>query len=249
MLLSLALLVSGVGTAAAASPGTVPVTTTRGQVDLRVFAPSAPPAGGGARPLVLLLSGEGGWRSFDDVLAAMLTDAGYWVGGFDAMKYFWEPQDDRAALARDVRSCLDALAVRAGREGDAGVLLAGFSFGADLAPWVAGSEGIRDRVRGLVMISPDETGSLEFRLTELMGFDAKDHTFSVAEALRSAAGIPVLMLHGEKDTKSAAGVLVASASEPKRLLTVPDANHHFTGQEEKLRAQLLAGIEWLRTAR
>jgi len=247
--LAVVVLVSGAGTASAASSGIVTVNTTRGPLDLRVFAPTAQRSGDDTRPLVLLLSGEGGWRSFDDALAAMLTDAGYWVGGFDAMRYFWKAQEDRVALGRDVRSCIASLAARAGRGGDAGVFLAGFSFGADLAPWVASSEGIRERVRGLVMISPDETGSLEFRVSELLGFEVKDHTFSVAEALRSSAGIPVLLLHGENDTKSAASALVASASEPKRLVTVPDANHHFTGQEEKLRAQLLAGIEWLRTAR
>lgn len=226
---------------------TVPVATSRGQLDLRVFPPVSTPKGAEA-PLVLLLSGEGGWRSFDDMLAATLTDAGYWVGGFDAMHYFWKAQDDRAALASDVRACIASLASRAGRGADATVLLAGFSFGADLAPWVAGSGNLRERVRGLVMISPDETGSLEFRVSELLGFDSKEHTFSVAEALRGAAGIPVLLLHGENDTKSAAAVLAGSAAEPKRLVTVPDANHHFVGQEEKLRAQLLAGIEWLRSA-
>jgi type IV secretory pathway VirJ component len=228
---------------------TVPVATSRGPLDLRVFSPVAPPMGAETPPLVLLISGEGGWRSFDDMLADTLTGAGYWVGGLDAMRYFWKAQDDRAALARDVRACVASLASRAGRRADAGVLIAGFSFGADLAPWVAGSGGFREQVRGLVMISPDETGSLEFRVSELIGFESKEHTFSVSEALRGAAGIPVLLLHGEKDTKSAAGALAASAADPKRLVVVPEANHHFVGQEEKLRAQLLAGIEWLRTAR
>ena len=33
-----------------------------------------------AKPLVLVLSGEGGWRSFDDTLARWFAEAGYCTG-------------------------------------------------------------------------------------------------------------------------------------------------------------------------
>jgi len=235
-------------TSPASSTGAQPsvkVATSRGECTLRLYPakPSGPekPAPG---PLILLISGEGGWRSFDVLLAGFLSAAGYWVGGVDAKQYFWNPQDDRHALAEDMRQYAAALARAAGRREDAPLILAGFSFGADISPWVAGAGGWGGRLRGLLMLGPDETGSLEFRLSEILGFEAKDHVFSVAEALRSAAGVPALFIHGEKDSKSAAPLLLGKAAEPKRLIVVPGADHHFSGREEDLRAALSEGLAW-----
>lgn len=217
-------------------------------MDLHVFPPRQTAPTSSEAPLVLLISGEGGWRSFDDLLTGIFQESGHWVAGVDAMRYFWKPQDDRAVLGSDMRAFLSALEARAGRKPGAPVLIAGFSFGADLAPFVAGAKGWGRRVQGLVMVSPDETGSLEFRLSELLGFDSKEHVFSVASALRDVAGVPALLLHGGQDTKSAAELLAEGASPPKHLVVVEGANHHFTGREDALRKQLLAGLEWIRSA-
>lgn len=256
----------------AAPPSKVPVHTSRGEFSLILYAPAVkdpstgtPPSGGlsgssprpgsgaartgsGAmvrRPHVLLISGEGGWRQFDDRLCGWLRDAGYWVGGLDAMKYFWSPQDDRQALASDVRAFAGALAQASGEEASAPLILAGFSFGADLAPWIAGAGGWGPDLRGLVMIGPDEIGSLEFRFSEILGFAAKDHVFPVAEALRSASGVPVLFIHGEKDSGSAAPDLVKAASEPRKLVVIPGADHHFSGTEADLERALIEGLGWI----
>jgi type IV secretory pathway VirJ component len=219
----------------------VPVKTSRGEYPMPVYAPDEDPA----KPLMLILSGEGGWRSFDEMLAGFFRKEGFWVGGVDCMKYFWRPQDNRKALAADIRSYADTLARRSGRPEGSEVILAGFSFGADLAPWIAGGEGWGNRIAGLVMIGPDEEGSLEFRVTELLGFSSKEHIFRVAEVLDSARGIPLLFVHGSGDSGSAAPLLARHAPEPCKLLTVHGADHHFSGRELELRATLIEGLRWI----
>lgn len=220
-------------------PETVQVETSRGTFPLVVYAPAAPAP---ARPLVVVLSGEGGWRAFDHKLATWLSEAGFWTGGFDAMKYFWRAQDDRAALAADIRAHAAALARAAGLPADARVVLVGFSFGADLAPWVAGGGGWDGRVAGLVMLGPDATGSLEFRVSEMLGFAPTEHVFDVAGALKSVPTVPALFLHGGDDRSSAAPALAAAVSGPKEIVVVPGADHHFSGREDLLRRALLDGI-------
>lgn len=244
--LAMTLLPALASNAGAAPPTEQAVHTGHGDFTLLVHAPrtEAVRAGDPAPPLILLVSGEGGWRSFDALLAGWLVDAGHWVGGIDAMKYFWKPQDDRQALATDMQAYADTLARAAGRDSSAQYLIVGFSFGADLAPWIAG-EGPRDRIAGLVMIGPDATGSLEFRISEMLGIRAKEHVFDVAQALRGVAGIPVLLLHAEKDANSEAPRLLESAAEPKKLIVIPGGNHHFSGSEEGLRDGLLEGIAWI----
>jgi len=227
----------------ASSPAasSVRVKTSRGEYDLLVY----PPRRSDTKPLVLVISGEGGWRHFDELLAKLLADDGFWVGGLDAMKYFWRAQDDRRALAADIRACLGALAAKSGQPKETPVILAGFSFGADLAPWIAGAGGWGNRVAGLLMLGPDEVGSLQFRVLEILGFSSKDHIFAVADALRSAGGTPLVFIHGAKDPHSAAPALARSAPDPKKLIVVPHADHHFSGHEEGLRAALVEGLAWL----
>lgn len=227
------------------APSNTTVETSRGEQALLVHAPVAVGGGDAPKPLVLLVSGEGGWRSFDALLARFLTEDGFWVGGVDAMHYFWKAQDDRQALAADMRAYAAALARAAGRDSGAPLLLMGYSFGADIAPWVAGAGGWEGRIHGLVMIGPDETGSLEFRVSELLGMQPSGHTFPVAQALRSAAGIPTLLVHGAQDADSAAPALIEVAAEPRRLSVIPGAGHHFGGHSEELHSALRDGLAWL----
>jgi type IV secretory pathway VirJ component len=217
------------------------VKTSRGDYSLHVYAPSQDHQ----RPLLLLMSGEGGWRNFDQRLAGYFQRQGFWVGGIDCLKYFWKAQDDRQALAADVRAYALALARAAGRAEDAPIILAGFSFGADLAPWIAGGGGWGSRIVGLIMLGPDEVGSLQFRVLEVFGFEEHDHIFQVSEALTSSQGIPKLFIHGGADEHSSAPMLAQAAPAPKKLLTVPDSDHHFNGHEEELRHALIQGVQWL----
>ena len=218
------------------------VGTSRGEQPMSVYAPAAGSQRTPDKPIVLVLSGEGGWRAFDHQLATWLSAAGYWVGGIDCLKYFWKPQDDRAALASDVSRFADALTRVAGSPARSHVVLAGFSFGADLAPWVSGAPNRDPRIVGLVLIGPDLRGSLEARVIEILGFSPKGHTFDTAKALADAASIPVLFVHGGKDNDSAAPELAASFKGRKTLSIVPGATHHFAGHEDELNRAIVDGL-------
>jgi Bacterial virulence protein (VirJ) len=235
-----------------AAPTPIAVETSRGRIDLVVYAAASQPAATATaapaprpRPLVLLVSGEGGWARFVDLVASALAADGFWVGGIDVKKYFADPQDDREALAADLRRFGNALAKTAGREGPAPLILGGYSFGADIAPWAAAAGGWNGRLHGLLMIAPDQTGSLQYRFTEMLGIQYKEHVFPVADAVETVAGLPILFVHGDGDSGSATPALARAALEPKKLLLVPDAGHHFSGHEGQFRQALRDGMNWL----
>jgi type IV secretory pathway VirJ component len=221
------------------------VATSRGDQSMAVYAPAAHAAAHPGKPLVLVLSGEGGWRAFDEQLARWLAEDGYWVGGIDCLKYFWKPQDDRQAAATDVLRFADALGAAAGAGNGARIVIAGYSFGADLAPWIAGAPGRPHRIAALLMIGPDLRGSTEARVTEILGFSQKDHTFDTEAALSDLSAIPVLFIQGGKDDSSAAPALAAAFHGPKLLTVVPGATHHFAGHEGELRHAVLDGLRTL----
>jgi type IV secretory pathway VirJ component len=239
--------------AGAPEPSYRKVPTSRGEFDLVVYAPAEPAKPQAPesakpqvpRPVVLLVSGEGGWKSFDILLSGYLTDDGFWVGGVDAKAYFSEPQDDRGLLAGDMRGYALALNAAAGRPPDAPLILVGYSFGADLAPWIAGAPGWGGRIHGQLLIGPDKNGSLQYRITEMLGITYKDHSFSVAEALKSSAGLPTVFIHGEKDGWDKSPELIAVTAEPRKMFSVPGATHHFGGHLDELRAALKDGMRFI----
>jgi len=226
---------------ASSSPTSAPVVTSRGDYRLLVY----PPRQETGRPPVLLISGEGGWRRFDQTLSRFFADAGHWVGGMDSLKYFWHAQDDPRALADDIEAYVAALLRASGRPEGSPVILAGFSFGADLAPRIAGAWTGKSPIAGLVMLGPDEVGSLQFRVLEVFGFSQDDHVFSVAEALATVKAVPILFLHGDEDAHSDAVSLFGRAPDPKKLIHVTGSDHHFAGHEDDLRARLAEGLAWL----
>jgi type IV secretory pathway VirJ component len=230
-----------------AAASTLVVATSRGDQSLTVYPPAESAARAHAGTFVLILSGEGGWRSFDDQLARWMSERGYWVGGIDCMRYFWKPQDDRRALASDVSRYTDALVRAAGATGNARVVLAGYSFGADLAPWIGGAPTRDARVAALVLIGPDRQGSLEFRLSEMMGLAPTAHVFDTASALADASGIPILFIHGARDGTSTTPALAEAFTGRKELVVVPGATHHFAGHEEELKHAVLDGLERILT--
>ena len=233
-------MLASIALAAVASASTV--ATSRGDQPMRVYAPAATGERTPGKPVVLIVSGEGGWRAFDDQLASWLASAGYWVGGMDCLKYFWKPQDDRGALAADVTRFADALKRVSSSPAETRVVLAGFSFGADLAPWIAGAENRDPRIAALVLIGPDLTGSLEARVIEILGFATTAHTFDTSKALDDVRSIPVLFVHGGKDEGSAAPALAAAFTGRKTLSVVPGATHHFAGHEDELKRAVVDGL-------
>ena len=228
----------------AAAGAAATVATSRGDQTMAVYAAAHAP-GTAAKPIVLILSGEGGWRAFDDQLAGWLAADGYWVGGIDCLKYFWKPQDDRDAAARDVKKFADALLAASGSRKDSRVVLAGYSFGADLAPWLAGAPASTLPVAALLLIGPDRRGSSEARIGEILGLASKEHTFDTAAALADSKAIPSLFVHGGKDESSAAPQLAASFGGRKILTVVPGATHHFGGHENELKHAVLDGLRTL----
>jgi phosphatidylglycerol lysyltransferase len=235
--------------AAAPAPTPAQVATSRGELQLLVYPPEeAARVRGATKPLVLLMSGEGGWRAFDVLLAGWLAEAGYWVGGMDIKPYFEKAQDDREALSRDIRSYADGLAEAAGAGPGAPMIFVGFSFGADLAPWIAGAGGWEKRLLGLVMIGPDSTGSLEYRIREMLHFSPTTHVFSVADALDGAARFPTVFLHGGDDQVSAAPALARRPGGLRKLVVIPEAGHHFRGREPEARRALLEAMRWIADA-
>ena len=122
--------------------------------------------GTGEAPLVLYVTGDGGWRGADPLVFRALVQWGYPAVGMEARDYLDHLGDlERRATPRRVASDYSHLVrhVRSGLGLDAstGVVLVGFSRGAGLAVLAAGQRALRPRLLGVVaMAMTDEEDEL-----------------------------------------------------------------------------------------
>ncbi|MBV6812758.1 virulence factor [Xanthomonas campestris pv. passiflorae] len=112
---------------AAATRGHFLAAQSQGLGDLPLVELHAP----GSDRLVVMLSGDGGWRELDKGIAAQLQQQGVSVVGWNSLRYFWgsrTPQQVGADLDRVIASYRQRWHIQH-------VALVGYSFGADVLPF------------------------------------------------------------------------------------------------------------------
>jgi len=111
-----------------------------------------PVAQASSAPMVVFMSGDGGWAALDKGLGAELQRHGMPVVGWSSLSYYWKKKTPDQATADLVR-ILTEYQSRWGRQR---WLLVGFSFGAEIVPFVINRlpPAYRDSLVGAVMLSP-----------------------------------------------------------------------------------------------
>jgi type IV secretory pathway VirJ component len=189
-------------------------------------------AGGSAAEFALLLTGDGGWAGLDQELAARLAASGVPTVGLNSLKYFWSartPAGTSADVARVLRHYLRVWNKQR-------VLLIGYSFGADVAPFVFNRlpPELRARVASVSLLGIDATASFEVRISEWVGSDAGGAP--TRPEVAALSGVPVLCIYGAGESDSICPGLSASAVTRLELGT----GHHFSGEYAQLADRILA---------
>jgi type IV secretory pathway VirJ component len=196
-----------------------------------VEVPAAGPTGG---LMAVLLSGDGGWAGIDKAVAGRLATDGVPVVGWNSLKYYWTPRSPEAA-AHDLARILEHYQ-RAW--GTTRVLLAGYSFGADVLPFLVSRlpAELRARVALVALLGPSTEASFEFHVTEWLGRGPRGQP-TVPEIERLAP-TPVLCVRGEDDPDSACAAVRGPAVRVRML----PGGHHFGGDYGRLAELLLEAV-------
>jgi type IV secretory pathway VirJ component len=171
--------------------------------------------------LAVMISGDGGWAALDRGVAAELVKHGISTVGWDSLSYFWQPKTPEQA-GRDLERVLRHYMVDWNKER---VLLIGYSFGADVLPFMANqlAPRLRDRVELLAFLGLSKRASFEFHLRDWIGLSSTKGTLAVVPEVEKLAWTRRLCIYGDKETDSAcprlasAGVVVVQMS----------GDHHF----------------------
>jgi len=214
-----------VPTAAAPSPG----------VDDLPLIEQPATHGDAGLPLVLLLTGDGGWAGLDRGMAAELGARGLPVVGLSTLKYYWKARTPEES-ARDVARVLDHYLASWKRQR---VLLIGYSFGANVLPFIVNrlSPELRARIAGVALLGLDANTSFEIRVSGWLP-GASIGELPVKPEIDKLAGLRAMCLYGKGETHDPC----ATFAGPTLHAVTVGSGHHFSGAYAQLADAVLQGL-------
>jgi type IV secretory pathway VirJ component len=199
------------------------LTTATKSNDISDLPLSEVPAAKAGDTLALLVTGDGGWAPLDQNVSAELARRGIAVVGLSSLKYFWRSRTPELA-ARDVTNVLRHYlgAWRRSR-----VVLIGYSFGADVMPFIVNRlpQDIRARVISINLLGPSANATFQVSVSDLI-HSGSAASRPVAPELFRIADVPVLCIHGEGEQDSLCPTLAQRTVTSVRI----GEGHHFGNQ-------------------
>lgn len=187
------------------------------------------PAAGKDNRLAIILSGDGGWADIDRQLGEELAKRGVAVVGLDALKYFWRKKEPAAAAA-DLERIITHYTAAWGRSR---VVLMGYSFGADVLPflWPHLSAAARAKVSHMALLGLSPETSFEITVGGWVGVAARD-AVPTGPAIKAIAGTKAFCVQAGEDTEDPCPSLGIDA------VTLP-GDHHFDRDYKRLSTLIL----------
>lgn len=189
---------------------------------------------GGGGLLAVILTGDGGWAEIDKGIGAGLASAGVPVVGWSSLRYYWTPRTPEGAAA-DLARIIEHYGSAWGKPR---VLLVGYSFGADVLPFLVNRlpAPIRSRIAGVALLGLSQGASFQFRFSNWLGSQGGVRLPTVPEIDR--VRVPVLCIQGTDEKDSACRAVRASSA---KLLEVA-GGHHFGGDYAGLARLILRSV-------
>lgn len=149
------------------------------------------------KPIVIYLTGDGGWNSFSEGLINELGKNGFATIALDTRKYFWN-QKTPDQFAKDMKTIL-AVYMKAWNKDSFSIV--GYSFGADVGAFLPGhlSDDIGGKINSVVLLSPGLSTGYVVKLKNLINFGStnKEKYKVYPELIKST--VPVLCIFGKDE--------------------------------------------------
>jgi len=131
------------------------------------------------KPFVFYISGDGGYTSFSDSLCGQINKAGYKVIALNSNSYFYDKKTPQQT-SRDIVNCLNS---QFGKRKNQQFVLAGYSFGADIVPFVVNNlpDSVRKKMVSVVLLSPSTSTDFETHFWDMLGWKKKRSMDVMAE--------------------------------------------------------------------
>lgn len=172
-------------------------------------------------PLFFLISGDGGWTTFDNTFCELLAKKGIPVVALDAKKYFWQaktPAETTSALSPVIEYYTKKWNKKS-------FVLAGYSFGADLVPFIANNlpESLKSRLAELMLLSPDRFGDFEIHLTDMLSLGITKRKYNIVNEVKKISLPKIVCVFGKDEENINIQSFKAAGS---KIILLP-GDHHY----------------------
>jgi type IV secretory pathway VirJ component len=188
--------------------------------------------------LIIIWSGDGGWRDIDRTLGDLFAKQKYAVLGVDTLRYFWSyrgPDDVAQDLARMIRHYSEDWHVQH-------VALVGYSFGADVLPFLYTRlpTELQHNVALISLLAPLRAADFEIHMSGWLGAEPTRTALPVAPEV---AKIPPAMIQCIYGTEEADGSLCTEDNNARFQRLGLSGGHHFDEDYDKLARVITDAIE------
>ena len=175
-----------------------------------------------SKAMAIVLSGDGGWVDIDKSIASGLAAAGIPVVGWSSLDYYWTPRTPDAA-ASDLARIIEHYSSRWQVDQ---VVIVGYSFGADVAPFLVNRlpATLKSRVTDVALLSPSENATFEFHVSEWFGAKAAPSNPTAPEI--SQLRVPLTCIFAQDESDS----VCRKATGPSMRAVAIGKGHHFSGE-------------------
>jgi type IV secretory pathway VirJ component len=144
--------------------------------------------------LVLFISGDGGWNSFSQKLVDSYASNGFDVIGLNSLKYFWKKKTPQET-ANDIAELLNKYS---GEWHKKKIIICGFSFGADVAPFIYRRlpDDLKNKIILVQLISPSSFTDFEIHVMDLLGSHNSVRSMNIASEVK-LMDVPVVCYYGD----------------------------------------------------
>jgi type IV secretory pathway VirJ component len=187
--------------------------------------------------MAVVLSGDGGWRDLDKIIGQDLQRQGIPVVGWDSLRYFWRkktPAQTAASMAAVLKTFM--------ADWDANeVALIGYSFGADVLPFVYNRlpPNLRSRVVLIALLGFAKSADFEIQVYGWLGLPPGPEALPEAPELAKIPTDLIQCFYGERESDTACPQLAPRGVE---VIRTP-GGHHFDGNYAVLADDILNGLK------
>jgi len=189
------------------------------------------------KPILVFLTGDGGWNTFSIELANELNRLGYPIISLDTRKYFWA-QKTPAQFGADMSIVMEHY-LEAWKKDNFCVV--GYSFGAEVGAFLPNylTDQTAEKLKSMVLLSPGYSNSFEVRFINMIATrnTNKDKYKVYPELLK--VKVPVLCIFGEEETTDFSQEL--KDINRIRKMTIP-GSHHYQDNVKEVASNVIKGV-------
>lgn len=189
------------------------------------------------KPMLVFLTGDGGWNKFSESTVKELVKNGYATIALDTRKYFWN-QKTPDQFAKDMQLILSSYLKTWNKESFS---MIGYSFGADVAAFVPSRlpDQLAEKQNSLVLLSPGFSTGYVVKLKNLLNFGSTDkEKYKVNPELQKSV-IPVWCIFG-KDEESEFYKAIKATDKIHKVI-IP-GSHRFDDDIPQVTRAIIKGL-------